>query len=148
MPNLENLKLLDPRHHGFPARNKVLSSLDEQISSAKAMIAGESFILRRRRWITDANGERVCMDMPIRQKHWYWADNGVWFFVLRHGSRAIPLREGRSIIEVGTLENLVPTMEMLREALISGELDAAVQSVSHRQMRSELKKTLSSAKQS
>lgn len=129
MSMLEGLKLLAKRPERFPSRYRVVEALDEQIASAKAMLAGESHVPIRARWITLDSGERVRKEMPIRTRHWFWHDGDLWFLTIRHGSRPLAIREGKTVIEVGDKANLVPTMEIVREALLRGELDDAIRSL-------------------
>ena len=43
---------------------------------------------------------------------------------VRYGNRRIELKPGKPTIEVGSAENLLPTLRAVREAVAAGELDA------------------------
>ncbi len=106
-------------------RGKMLEALDLQIEAAKAMLNGETFIRRAMRWVKDPEtGERVRKEMPVRFRPWYWKDEqGNYMLDVRYGNRQIELKPKKPAIEVGEGENLVPTLETLREAVNAGELD-------------------------
>ena len=42
---------------------------------------------------------------------------------VRYGNRRLEIKPKKSAIEVGEAENLVPTLETLRQAVNAGELD-------------------------
>ena len=105
-------------------RGKMLDALDLQIEAAKAMLNGDTFIRRAMRWVKDPEtGERVRKEMPVRFRPWYWKDEqGNYMLDVRYGNRRIELKPKKPAIEIGEAENLVPTLETLREAVNAGEL--------------------------
>ncbi len=106
-------------------RGKMLEGIDLQIAAAKAMLNGETFIRRAPRWIEDPDtGERVRKDMPVRFRPWYWKDEqGSYMLEVRYANKRIELKPKKTAIEVGKPEHLVPTLEVLRDAVNAGELD-------------------------
>jgi hypothetical protein len=144
MSGLTELKLLAKRPERFSSRNRIIEALDEQIASARAMLAGESHVPMRSRWITLENGEKVRKDMPVRQRHWFWREGDVWFLTIRHGARILAIREGKGVIEIGDKADLVPTMEVVRGALVRGELDNAIRTSSEGVAKGRKPKAVSS----
>ena len=104
---------------------KMLEALDLQIAAARAMLNGDTFIRRAMRWVKDPEtGERVRKEMPVRFRPWYWKDEqGNFMLDVRYGNRRIELKPKKPAIEVGEGENLVRTLETIREAVNAGELD-------------------------
>jgi len=106
-------------------RGKMLEALDLQIEAAKAMLQGETFVRRARRWVDDPEtGERVRKEIPARFRPWFWkGDQGSYMLDVRYGNRRLELKPKKPTIEVGDIAKLVPTLETLREAINAGELD-------------------------
>ncbi len=106
-------------------RGKMLEALDLQIEAAKAMLNGETYIRKVMRWVDDPEtGERVRKEVPVRFRTWYWKDEqGNYMLDVRYGNRRIELKPKKPAIEVGEGENLVRTLETIREAVNAGELD-------------------------
>ena len=109
----------------------MLEGIDLQIAAAKAMLNGETFIRRAPRWIEDAEtGERVRKDMPVRFRPWYWKDEqGSYMLEVRYANKRIELKPKKTAIEVGEPEHLVPTLELLRDAVNAGELDKKLDAI-------------------
>ena len=106
-------------------RGKMLEALDLQIAAAKAMLNGETYIRRVMRWVDDPeSGERVRKEVPVRHRPWFWKDEqGGYILDVRYGNKRLEIKPKKSAIEVGEADNLVPTLETLREAVNAGELD-------------------------
>ncbi len=106
-------------------RGKMLEALDLQIEAAKAMLNGETYIRKVMRWVDDPEtGERVRKEVPVRFRTWYWKDEkGNYMLDVRYGNKRLEIKPKKPAIEIGEGENLVPTLETLREAVNAGELD-------------------------
>ncbi len=106
-------------------RRKMLDAIDIQIAAAEAQANGETYIRRAPRWITDPeSGERVRKEVPVRFRRWWWSDDtGNVMLDVRYGNRRIELKPGKPTIEVGATENLLPTIQAVKEAVAAGELD-------------------------
>ncbi len=106
-------------------RGKMLEALDLQMEAAKATLNGETYIRRAMRWVDDPEtGERVRKEVPVRSRTWFWKDEqGNYMLEVRYGNRRLELKPKKSTIEVGEVENLMPTLETLRDAVNAGELD-------------------------
>ena len=106
-------------------RRKMLDAIDIQIAAAEAQANGETYIRRAPRRITDPeSGERVRKDVPVRFRRWWWSDDtGNVMLDVRYGNRRIELKPGKPTIEVGAADNLLPTLQAVKEAVAAGELD-------------------------
>ena len=77
------------------------------------------------RWVKDPEtDERVRKEVPVRSRPWFWKDEqGSYMLEVRYGNRRLELKPKKSTIEIGEAENLMPTLETLRDAVNAGELD-------------------------
>jgi hypothetical protein len=131
MPNiLQSLKVVAatrPTHLSPVAkrRNVLAARIDQQILVAQAFSRGEQFIAT----ITRRNRNAVTGEMmeSVRQRRvkecWWVTDDGKLVLQLRYGLRSIEFSKGKSAIEVGAMDKLIPTLEVLKTATLSGELD-------------------------
>lgn len=65
---------------------------------------------------------------------------------LRYGARALEIAKGKTTIEVGDMAKLLPTLELLRDAVLLGEFDDLLSSASSR-LASQLRSKRSSKAQ-
>ncbi|MDN7804122.1 DUF6641 family protein [Burkholderia gladioli] len=142
MSTLTNLKLVAAKRPGslpqvVQRRNRLIAKIWEQLELAKAQQAGTSFAPTKFRSVKDAEtGERRNVEVQKRVRSWWWtADNGKVCMSIRYGAKTLELAKGKTAIEVGTLEDLIPTLETLKAAVVAGELDAQIEAASG-QMRS------------
>lgn len=49
---------------------------------------------------------------------------------VRYGAKTLELAKGKSAIEVGTIIELIPTLDALKAAVAAGELDTQIEAVS------------------
>lgn len=136
MTILERLKLTaaSPREPLTPLsrkRKRLLQKLDKQIQAAQAEARDEEFLEEVTRWVrSEATGDKEPITMRRPFKKWWWQNqHGVWMLSLRDGNRLIPLRDDKSSVELGELSTLAQTLEILREAIIAGELDAQLEAL-------------------
>ncbi len=106
-------------------RSKMIEAIDTQIEAATAKANGEAYIRRAKRWVDDPeSGERVLKEVPVRFRPWSWTDeNGKVMVEVRYGNKRLEIKPKKAAIEVGDASNLVPTLELLKEAVEAGELD-------------------------
>lgn len=113
-------------------RTKLLQKLDEQRQLALASSQGQHYAPTRLRAVRDADtGSRIARAVPVRIKAWFWTgERGETLLAIKYGSRQIELQKGKSAIDVGSVANLVPTLDTVIAAVRSGELDSAIEAVS------------------
>lgn len=109
-------------------RNKLAKRLWEQVELAKAQLAGAQFSTTRHRSIVDAEtGLRRQVEVSKRIKQWWFvAENGKLALSVRYGSRLLPLAKGKYSVELDSEKDLVPTLEVIKSAVLAGELDAQI----------------------
>lgn len=106
-------------------RQKVASGIDLQIKAATAEANGELFRHTVLRWRqVEGSDRREQVEEPVRFKRWWWLDGaGVVHIQLLYAHKPIEIKAGKSAIVAGTLDKLIPTLERLKEAVLTGELD-------------------------
>jgi len=133
MANLTSLKLstaVKPIH--MPAvqlrRNKLAKRLWEQAELAKAQQSGTQFSTTRHRSIVDAEtGLRRQVEVSKRMKQWWFTtESGKLALNVRYGSRLLELAKGKYSVELASEKELVPTLEIIKAAVLTGELDTAI----------------------
>jgi hypothetical protein len=139
MATLATLKLsaaIKPTH--MPAvqvrRNKLACRLWEQTELAKAQQAGTHFSPTKFRNIADPEtGLRKQVEVNKRVKQWWFtADNGKLALSVRYGAKLLELAKGKYAVELASEKELVPTLEVIKAAVLAGELDAAIDVASNK----------------
>ena len=112
-------------------RNKLARRLFEQMELAKAQQSGGTFASRKLRSIKGEDGIRRTIEVAKRVKPWWFvADNGKVCVNIRYGSKLIELAKGKTAIEVASAEDLIKTLDIIKSAVIEGELDAQIEAAS------------------
>lgn len=139
MATLSTLKLstaAKPRN--VPAvqlrRNKLSNRLWEQIQLATAQQTGSAFApVRTRSYLDTETGIRKQVAAPKRVKQWWFtADNGKLLLNVRYGTRLIEFAKGKTAVEIASTEQLVPTLELIKQAVEAGELDVQIAAASEK----------------
>ena len=134
MATLATLKLstaVKPTH--MPAvqvrRNKLSKRLWEQIQLAKAQQSGVEFSpVKFRSYQDKETGLRRQVESTKQIKPWWFtADNGKLAMNVRYGARTIELAKGKSTVEIVNMDQLVPTLELIKRAVEEGELDVQIE---------------------
>lgn len=139
MATLATLKLstaVKPTH--MPAvqvrRNKLVKRLWEQMELVKAQEAGTQFApIKFRSYQDKETGVRKQVETTKRVKQWWFtADNGKLAMNVRYGARVIELAKGKSSIEIGNTDQLLPTLDLIKKAVEAGELDAQIEAAANK----------------
>ena len=134
MATLATLKLsaaVKPTH--MPAvqlrRNKLAKRLWEQTELAKAQQAGAQFFVTKFRTVVENDtGMRKQVEVNTRIKQWWFTtDSGKLALSVRYGARLLELAKGKFAVELASEKELVPTLEIIKAAVLAGELDAAME---------------------
>lgn len=113
-------------------RNKLIKRIWEQIQLAKAQQSGAEFVVTQSRTVTDAEtGARRTVEQPKRLKPWWFTtEGGKLALSIRYGSKVMELAKGKSAVEVASVNEIIPTLEVIKAAVEAGELDTALESAS------------------
>ena len=109
-------------------RNKLAKRLWEQMELAKAQQAGVQFMPTKFRTVVDSEtGLRKQVETNKRVKAWWFvAENGKLSLCVRYGTKVLELAKGKHAVEVGAEKDLVNVLEVIKTAVLAGELDAAI----------------------
>ena len=136
MSGLSALKLVtSKRQQGnspqFARRQKLSSKLDEQIQLAKAQQSGTEFSPVKIRTVKDeATGESRKVEVPKKLKPWWWTgENGKLCITVRYGARTLEIVEGKNAIETDSIAAVITSLQVIRTAVDSGELDKRIEAV-------------------
>ncbi len=112
-------------------RNKLAAHIEEQLNLATAQKNGLAYAPTRIKTVTNEAGVRVKVATAKRIKEWFWttANNKVNLSV-RYGSKTLELAKGKNAIELNTGDELLSTLSQLKDAVIAGELDDAINNAS------------------
>ena len=131
MTHLTKLKLTDKTRAAVEAspedllRSKLIARLLEQKELVEADLKGEQLTKTRFKFITDSEtGESKRVEVQKQLRRWWWKDeDGQVNLTLRYGNRPLAIANGKSTIEIGTLDKLPRVIETIIEAVKAGELD-------------------------
>jgi hypothetical protein len=139
MATLSTLKLstaVKPTH--MPAaqlrRNKLAKRLWEQSELAKAQQTGTQFTVTKFRTVVENDtGLRKQVEVNKRVKQWWFTtETGKLALSVRYGARLLELAKGKYAVELASEKELVPTLEVIKAAVLAGELDAAIDVASNK----------------
>ena len=136
MSGLSALKLVQakrekgnsPQH---ARRQKLSTKLAEQIQLAKAQQSGAEFSPVRVRTVKDeATGQSRKVEVPKKIKPWWWTDDtGKLCITVRYGARTLEIVEGKNAIETDSIADVITSLQVIRTAVDSGELDARIEAI-------------------
>ena len=152
MSGLSALKLVQakrekgnsPQH---ARRQKLSTKLAEQIQLAKAQQSGAEFSPVRVRTVKDeATGQSRKVEVPKKIKPWWWTDDtGKLCITVRYGARTLEIVEGKNAIETDSIADVITSLQVIRTAVDSGELDARIEAISGL-MKSDFDKEIQASK--
>lgn len=135
---LSTLKLVTSKKHQTVApivirRRKLISKLDEQLALCEAQKAGNTYAPKRlKTFINKQTGERMTAEVAKKVREWFWiGDNGKINLAVMYGAKTLPLnKKGANAIELANGDELIATLSKLKDVVLSGELDDAINEVS------------------
>ncbi len=124
-------------------RNKLSAKLFEQIQIARAAEEGKEYAPTHYKTVLNkATGEKHEVKALKRLKRWWWhGPDGQLVLSVFYGNKTIELAKGKNCVELKAQSDLIPTLEILKQAVEAGELDAAIEVVS-KSVRLKLKSVL------
>ena len=137
MSGLSALKLVQAKREKGSSpqharRQKLSTKLAEQIQLAKAQQSGTEFSPVRVRTVKDeATGQSRKVEVPKKLKPWWWTDEkGKLCVTIRYGARILEIVEGKNAIETDNIADVIASLQVIRSAVDSGELDARIEAIS------------------
>ena len=101
---------------------------------ARAQAAGTTFAPVKFRSIVEQDtGIRRQVEMPKRVKPWWFTtESGKLALSVRYGTKVLELAKGKVAVEVGSEKDLVPTLELIKTAVLNGELDTQIDAAANK----------------
>jgi methyl coenzyme M reductase subunit D len=136
MSALAKLKLVatvKPSQQTLPIirRMKLAGKVQEQIALAEAFAKGEAYMPERVVTERDpATGERVTSKVNKKVRQWWFVDGKRVCLNVKYGSRTLEIAKGKSTIEVASSEELIAALKAVHIAVLQGELDEQIATVS------------------
>ena len=112
-------------------RNKLSKQLWEQVQLATALASGGSFAPIRVRTVKDKlTGERKTVEQQKRIKPWWFtAEDGSVCLQGRYGVQVLEIGKGKNTITLASKEQLIDTLNLVKQAAEHGELDKHIAAV-------------------
>ncbi|PUE60926.1 hypothetical protein B9Z45_06295 [Limnohabitans sp. 2KL-17] len=136
MSGLSALKLVQAKREKGTSpqharRQKLSTKLGEQIQLAKAQQSGTDFSPVRVRTVKDeVTGQNRKVEVPKKLKPWWWTDDkGKMCITVRYGARTLEIVEGKNAIETDSIADVITSLQVIRTAVDSGELDKRIDAV-------------------
>ena len=136
MSGLNALKLVQAKREKGSSpqharRQKLSTKLAEQIQLAKAQQSGTEFSPVRVRSVKDeVTGQNRKVEVPKKLKPWWWTDEkGKLCITVRYGARTLEIVEGKNAIETDSIADVITSLQVIRTAVDSGELDKRIDAV-------------------
>ncbi len=137
MSTLDTLKLVavkKPTHTPTVVirRQKLASKVWEQLQLAKSQMDGTKFEVKKFRSYTDReSGLRKQIEVPKRVREWWFRnEQGKVCVAIKYGTRVLELAKGKHSIEVASADELIKALELVKQAVELGELDAQLEQAS------------------
>jgi hypothetical protein len=113
-------------------RQKLSNKLKEQVALAIAFKNGETFTSKRLRTVTDSDGIRQTIEVAKRVKPIWFTQNNKVYIQVKYGSKVLPLttKGDKNSVEVSNADDLIQVLSKLDQAVLDGELDAQIETVS------------------
>lgn len=108
-------------------RNKLLAGINEQMEVAEAALRGEQYAVTAPRWTQNENGERIRVQRQKVVRSWFFERDGGVYIQCKYGSKILPLSKDGNAIFVKQIAEVKPVLEVLRAAVIAGELDEKIE---------------------
>ncbi len=107
-------------------RRKLADKIDQQISLSSDPAYAPTKIVT----VTDSEGNQQRREVAKRIKRWWVANSdGTAQLTVRYGSKPIELAKGKNAIECASASEVSTVLTKVKEAVLKGELDAALNSV-------------------
>jgi hypothetical protein len=138
MSTINSFKLVSSKKHQTVApivvrRRKLISKLEEQLALCEAQKAGNTYAPKRlKTFVNKQTGERMTAEVTKKVREWFWiGENGKINLAIKYGAKTLPLnKKGANAIECASGDELIATLSKLKDVVLNGDLDDAINEVS------------------
>ena len=124
--NLKTVQRVIQKDPVIARREKLIAGIVEQKLVLEAMLRGETYEVRVKRWRNNEAGERVQIDDAKRIRPWWFEQDNGWYVQVRYGSRILNISGKSNSVFVGQLQEVAAVLDAFQDAAEAGELDKAV----------------------
>lgn len=107
-------------------RDKLVAAIEEQGRVLAAMLAGDEYTVKSKRWQTNEAGERLRVEHEKRVRAWFFEQDAGYYVQCRYGSRVLNINGKSNAVFVDKLDDVAGVLESFKQAAKAGELDSAV----------------------
>ena len=119
-------------------RDVVREFIEHQVAAAKADLAGTKYLVPRTRFVKGPDGRSSKVTKDVEPRRAYWQNGAEWLLAIRYGNVPVELWPGNPSVQCGsTLDDVIKTFELLRQALDAGECDAAINAAAEKAKRTK-----------
>lgn len=105
-------------------RERLLTQLEVQKDMIQAQLNGERFTAYKDKWqVNPETSKKELIRTPKKVQPWFYKNDGKYFLEIRYGNKALEIQKDKQAIALGDFKNLMPTIELVIKAVITGELD-------------------------
>lgn len=124
--NLKTVQRTVKKDPVLARREKLTAAIDEQRKVLAAVLAGEEYTVKTRRWQKNEAGERVCVEHEKHVRAWFFEQDSGYYVQCKYGSRALNINGKNNAVFVDKLADVAGVLEAFEKAADAGELDKAV----------------------
>jgi hypothetical protein len=107
-------------------REKLVAAIEEQGRVLAAMLAGDEYTVKSKRWQTNEAGERLRVEHEKRVRAWFFEQDAGFYVQCRYGSRVLSINGKSNAVFVDKLDDVAGVLDAFKQAAKTGELDSAV----------------------
>ena len=100
-----------------------------------AELRGQKFSVTKLKWTKSENGERISQTVERKIKPWYFQNNGHIVVQAKYGVKILTLSKDGNSVQVSKHSEVQGVLAAIKQAAITGELDTALEAVTHRPNR-------------
>lgn len=105
-------------------RNKLLANINTQIEAVKAALDGRRLMINYPKPKHEVTDESIAIiTARAVSECWWTGDDGKVYLEIRYGWTALEIAKGKTAVQVGTMDELIPTLDKLKQAAMQGEFD-------------------------
>ncbi len=124
--NLKTVQRTVQKDPVLARREKLAVAIEEQGRVLAAMLAGDEYTVKSKRWQTNEAGERLRVEHEKRVRAWFFEQDNGFYVQCRYGSRVLSINGKSNAVFVDKLDDVAGVLDAFKQAAIAGELDSAI----------------------
>ena len=108
------------------ARTKFLAAINNQVSAVEAAIAGETFTITKKHYVTDEDGTRRHVTKEVEPRPIWFELDGTFYVAPKYANKPLVLGSNKSKPSIAagkSLNDVLVTLNTIKQAVEAGELD-------------------------